>query len=226
MPAGGAPQISQMYLPLRIESRVEGVLVVGEKRGGASFSAEDGRLLLAFSNQLAIAVERENFAEQHTRARALEESDRLKSALVSSVSHELKTPLAAIKVSATTLLESAASPDAAVRLELADAINRETDRLTPGRKSTVREHNVEGSPGTQIIPELYKDGDYVIELSDTRYQGGARPVEQQAMQSNGSIDKTAASKLPAVSGTPVFLNASQNTDAANFLAANWAKAVS
>ena len=38
----------------------------------------------------------------------------------------------------------------------------ELDRLVPGRKSTVREHNVEGSPGTQIIPELYAAGDYVI----------------------------------------------------------------
>jgi putative spermidine/putrescine transport system substrate-binding protein len=57
-------------------------------------------------------------------------------------------------------------------------------------------------------------------------QGGARPVEQQAMQANGSIDKAAASKLPAVTGTPVFLSDSQNTDAANYLAANWAKAVS
>jgi len=37
------------------------------------------------------------------------------------------------------------------------------DRLTPGRKSTVREHNIEGSPGTQIIPELYREGDYVID---------------------------------------------------------------
>lgn len=39
----------------------------------------------------------------------------------------------------------------------------EQDRLTPGRKSTVREHNVEGSPGTEIIPELYAQGDYVID---------------------------------------------------------------
>jgi nicotinamidase-related amidase len=38
----------------------------------------------------------------------------------------------------------------------------EDDRLTPGRKSTVREHNIEGSPGTQIIPELYQPSDYVI----------------------------------------------------------------
>jgi nicotinamidase-related amidase len=43
------------------------------------------------------------------------------------------------------------------------AAQSETDRLTPGRKSTVREHNVEGSPGTQIIPELYREGDYVID---------------------------------------------------------------
>jgi nicotinamidase-related amidase len=39
----------------------------------------------------------------------------------------------------------------------------ETDRLVPGRKSTVREHNVEGSRGTEIIPELYSEGDYVID---------------------------------------------------------------
>lgn len=43
------------------------------------------------------------------------------------------------------------------------AAQGETDRLTPGRRSTVREHNVAGSPGTQIIPELYRQGDYVID---------------------------------------------------------------
>jgi nicotinamidase-related amidase len=43
------------------------------------------------------------------------------------------------------------------------AVQNEKDRLTPGRKSTVREHNLEGSPGTQIIPELYREGDYVID---------------------------------------------------------------
>jgi putative spermidine/putrescine transport system substrate-binding protein len=57
-------------------------------------------------------------------------------------------------------------------------------------------------------------------------QGGARPVEQLAMSNNGSIDKAAAAKLPAITGTPVFLTQAQSTDAANYLAANWAKAVS
>jgi putative spermidine/putrescine transport system substrate-binding protein len=56
-------------------------------------------------------------------------------------------------------------------------------------------------------------------------EGGARPVEQAAMTSNGSINTTAASKLPAVTGSPVFLTPTQATDAANYLAANWAKAV-
>ena len=56
-------------------------------------------------------------------------------------------------------------------------------------------------------------------------EGGARPVEQQAMTSNSSINTSAASALPAVTGTPVFLTEAQNTAAANYLAANWAKAV-
>jgi len=50
-------------------------------------------------------------------------------------------------------------------------------------------------------------------------------VEQLAMSNNGSINQAAAGKLPSVSGSPVFLTQTQNTDAANYLAANWAKAV-
>ena len=56
-------------------------------------------------------------------------------------------------------------------------------------------------------------------------QGGARPVEQVAMTSNNSIDTTAAAKLPAITGTPVFLSEAQSTGAATYLATNWAKAV-
>ena len=59
------------------------------------------------------------------------------------------------------------------------AAQGETDRLTPGRKSTVREHNIEGSPGTQIIPALYRDGDYVIDNKkrlDCFYGTDLRPL--------------------------------------------------
>ena len=56
-------------------------------------------------------------------------------------------------------------------------------------------------------------------------EGGARPVEQPTMASNGTINTAAAAKLPAVSGTPVFLSAKQATDAATYLTANWANAI-
>lgn len=56
-------------------------------------------------------------------------------------------------------------------------------------------------------------------------EGGARPVEQQAMTTNSTINKGAAAALPAVSGTPVFLTPTQATNAATYLAANWASAV-
>ena len=127
-PEGGT--LSEVYVPLTIESRVEGVLVVGSKANAASLTGSEARFLQAFSNQLANALQRDRLADERARARALEESDRLKSSLVSSVSHELKTPLTAIKASATTLLEGGVDENLAVRRELAESINRETDRLT------------------------------------------------------------------------------------------------
>ena len=56
-------------------------------------------------------------------------------------------------------------------------------------------------------------------------QGGARPVEMQAMIANKSIDAAAAAKLPPVSGTPQFMNTQQSTNAATYLASHWAQAV-
>jgi len=129
MDAPEGAELREILLPLRIESRVEGVLVASEKKNKTPITVEDRQLLVAFANQLAVAVDRQSRAEQQARARALEESDRLKTALVSSVSHELKTPLAAIKASVTTLLEDIGERDPAVRRELTESIDRETDRL-------------------------------------------------------------------------------------------------
>jgi len=56
-------------------------------------------------------------------------------------------------------------------------------------------------------------------------QGGARPVEMTAMTANKSIDAAAAAKLPAVTSTPQFMTGPQSTNAATYLAANWAQAV-
>jgi two-component system sensor histidine kinase KdpD len=87
------------------------------------------RLLTTFAAQIGLFIERTRLAREADRARLLEESDQLKSALLSSVSHDLRTPLSAIKASATVLLQEDVALDAAARYDLLSAINEETDRL-------------------------------------------------------------------------------------------------
>lgn len=160
---GGA--LSELYVPLSIESRVEGVLVVGGKPDAGSLTADEARFVQAFSNQLATAVQRDRLADERARAKALEESDRLKSALVSSVSHELKTPLTAIKASATTLLQDEAVASPAVRHELAESINRETDRLTRLVSNLLDMSRLEAG-GLQPRCEWVSIGDVVADVLD------------------------------------------------------------
>jgi two-component system, OmpR family, sensor histidine kinase KdpD len=87
------------------------------------------RLLTTFAAQAGLFIERARLAQEAGRARLLEESDRLKSALLSSVSHDLRTPLSAIKASATVLLQEDQALDPTTRQDLLSAINEETDRL-------------------------------------------------------------------------------------------------
>jgi len=56
--------------------------------------------------------------------------------------------------------------------------------------------------------------------------GGAHPVEQPAMTSNGTINKADAAKLPPLNGTPVYMSDAQTTAASTYLASNWAQAIS
>jgi two-component system, OmpR family, sensor histidine kinase KdpD len=87
------------------------------------------RLARAYASQAALALERARLSQADTRARVLEESDRLKSALLSSVSHDLRTPLATIKASVTSLLSDESIWDSEVRQVLLAAIEEETDHL-------------------------------------------------------------------------------------------------
>lgn len=87
------------------------------------------RLLCTFASQGALALERTHLAQTATRAHVLEESDRLKSALLSSVSHELRTPLATIKAAVTSLASGEVDLDAAAQQDLLAVIEEETDLL-------------------------------------------------------------------------------------------------
>lgn len=98
-------------------------------RAKSSLSLAEERLARTFASQGAVALERAALAQAETRARILEESDRLKSALLSSVSHELRTPLATIKAASTSLRSGEVSWETSAREDLIVAIDDEADHL-------------------------------------------------------------------------------------------------
>ena len=112
---------SVCYMPLRLGVRAVGSIGLS----GCTLSRES---LEAIGSLTAIAIERANTAEQLTKAEAARESDRLRSILLDSVTHEFRTPLTAIKASAETLLSDVALGKSE-RKDLLTVINEESDRL-------------------------------------------------------------------------------------------------
>ena len=109
------------YMPLRMGVRTVGALGIA----GCDFSRES---LEAIGSLVAISIERANTVERLTKSEATRESDRMRSVLLDSVTHEFRTPLTAIKASAETLL-SEMELDKAQRKDLLLVINQESDRL-------------------------------------------------------------------------------------------------
>lgn len=99
-----------LYLPLQTAVGLEGVLVARPSEPGW-FGTDESRLLVSVANLTAAAFERERLADEAAHSQALRETDRMKSTLVSSVSHELKTPLAAATARVTGLLEEGGACD-------------------------------------------------------------------------------------------------------------------
>ena len=98
-------------------------------RPDTPLSKTENRLLSTFASQGALAIERAHLMQSENKASLLEESDRLKSALLSSVSHELRSPLATIKASVTGLHSGTVGWDTEARQELLSVIEEETDHL-------------------------------------------------------------------------------------------------
>ena len=90
----------------------------------------DRALLRTFANHAALALERAQLREQALRSELLEEVDHLRHALMGAVSHDLRTPLATMKVASSTLLHPAYPLSDADMDELHGLIDVETDRLT------------------------------------------------------------------------------------------------
>jgi two-component system, OmpR family, sensor histidine kinase KdpD len=129
---GGRLQPGQaLTVPLRAGAEPVGALVVvAGGPGSPVFGEAERRLLATFANQAALAVEQGRQEDERARARALEEIDRLRTALLNSVSHDLRTPLASIKASASSLLDPEVEWNQRERHEFLVTIDEEADRLT------------------------------------------------------------------------------------------------
>ena len=117
------------FLPLRMGEHAVGVLELVH-RPGYRPDPEQERLLSMFANTASIALEQAHMARERRAAAVARASDHLKSTLLSSVSHDLRTPLATIKAAASSLLQDDVQWSEEDRRAFAADINAEADRLT------------------------------------------------------------------------------------------------
>ncbi len=123
------PSVRATYLPLKATRGGLGVLAVKPADPQRLLDPEQLHLLETFANQTSVAIERAYLAEEAQTATLQVETERLRNLLLSSVSHDLRTPLASIKGAASTLLDDEVLLSPAARRDLAATISEESDRL-------------------------------------------------------------------------------------------------
>ncbi len=159
------------FMPVRMGVRSVGALGLA----GCDLSRES---LEAIGSLVAIAIERANTVEKLTKSEAARESDRLRSVLLDSVTHEFRTPLTSIKASAETLL-SEASLDKPQRTDLLQVINEESDRL----------NRLVGEAGE--VAQL--------DAHQLHFQFGAHPLRE-------AVDTAIKNSQPALRNHPVLIS--------------------
>jgi two-component system, OmpR family, sensor histidine kinase KdpD len=122
-------EASHLFLPMHTSRGVVAVIGLAADRPGALLSADQRRLLDALCDQAALAIERVHLARDVDRARLVAETDRLRTALLTSISHDLRTPLASILGSATSLKTQPEALDETAKREMISTIQEEAERL-------------------------------------------------------------------------------------------------
>jgi two-component system sensor histidine kinase KdpD len=123
------PGAKRLFIPMRTARGAVGVVGIDSDKPGPLLTPEGRRLLDALIDQAALAIERVALVEDLDRARLAVETDRLRSALLTSISHDLRTPLASILGAAGSLTSYPHLLDDAAREELAMTIQEEGERL-------------------------------------------------------------------------------------------------
>ena len=123
------PGAKRLFLPVRTGRGAIGVIGIDSDKTGPLFTPDERRLLDALVDQSALAIERVRLVEDIDRVKRTMETDRLRSALLTSISHDLKTPLAAVLGSAGTLRDLAPQLGESQKAELLATIIDESERL-------------------------------------------------------------------------------------------------
>lgn len=123
------PGAKRLFLPLRTARGAVGVVGVDRDAAGQLFNPEQKRLMDALADQAAIAIERVTLVADIAVAERAAETDRLRQALLTSISHDLRTPLASIMGASSTLRDFRSALDESAADELLATIGEESERL-------------------------------------------------------------------------------------------------
>ena len=117
------------YIPLKTPRGVVGVLSVKPKDKDSNLTPNQRRLLETFTTQAALAIERVQLAKQAQQAQLLEATERLQTALLNSISHDLRTPLVAITGALSSLAEGGPAMRKEIHQSLVETASEEADRM-------------------------------------------------------------------------------------------------
>jgi two-component system, OmpR family, sensor histidine kinase KdpD len=123
------PGVKRLFLPLRTGSGPVGVIGIDRDASGPLLTPDQRRLLDALADQAAVAIERTLLARGLDEARVLAETERLRAALLTSISHDLRTPLASILGAVSSLRSFPERYSATEREELLATLQDEAERL-------------------------------------------------------------------------------------------------
>ncbi|HTS93342.1 MAG TPA: sensor histidine kinase KdpD [Stellaceae bacterium] len=188
------PGAKRLFLPMRTERGAIGVLGIDRDRPGPLLTPDERRLLDALSDQAAVAIERIHLAEDIDEARILAATERLRSTLLSSISHDLRTPLASIIGSVTTLRGIAADAPKPAREELMATIQDEAERLNRFVGNLLDITRIES--GTL---QFHREAVDLREIVETALRRATRILEQHRVQVDLPSD------LPMLEADPPLL---------------------
>jgi two-component system sensor histidine kinase KdpD len=123
------PGAKRLFLPMRTGRGPIGVIGIDDDKTGPLLTPDQRRLLDALVDQGALAIERVLLVEDMDRVKRTVESDRLRSALLTSISHDLKTPLASVLGAASTMRDLGSGLTEAEKHDLLATVIDESERL-------------------------------------------------------------------------------------------------